>query len=65
MPVAEEKDMLSLDEAAERFSISAKTLRYWIDRRELTRYKRGRFLFVNAQEVQQLIEKKREFRRVD
>ena len=63
MPLATEDEMLTLDEASERFGISVSTLRFWRDRKELSRYKRGRVVVVDAAEVRRKVDERRQVRR--
>ena len=66
MPVAEGRELIPLSEAAARFGVHPKTIRYWMDAKDLTRYQRGdRRVLVDVEELQQLIERKKEIRRVD
>ena len=65
MPVAEQKNLVPLVQAAEELQVSVKTLRYWLVSKELTRYQQGYRIFVDIEEARQLATRKREIRRVD
>lgn len=57
------QELLTLDEASVRFNVPISTLRFWRDRGTLTRWKRGRLVVVDADEVKREVEKRNQPRR--
>lgn len=65
MAMATKSELLTLEEAAERYNVSVHTLRAWRDRGYLTRWKRGRLVVVDAEEVQREVAQRMQPRRED
>lgn len=59
------QEWLTLDEASIRFHVPISTLRFWRDRGTLTRYKRGRLVVVDADEVKREVDRRTQPRRED
>lgn len=56
-------ELITVDEAVKRFGLRLPTLRYWIGKRELRKYKRGDGrVFVDAREVEERAARLREIR---
>ena len=66
MPVAEGRQMMTLQEACDRFNVPMSTLRYWITIKSLPRFKRGDGrVIVDGADVQMLLDKRNEIRPAD
>ena len=63
MPVAEGRELLTLQEASERFNLPMTKLRYWLTTKDISRFKRGDGrVLVDPEDVKRMIEKRSEVR---
>ncbi len=63
MIMTTEGELITLDEASKRFDVPISTLRFWRDRGELSRWKRGRLVVVNVDEVRRKVDERKTPRR--
>lgn len=59
-------ELLTYEEAAEKFNVPAGTLRQWALRKELSRYRRGDGrILIDSNEVREVLRKRQEVRKLD